>query len=311
MPPDRSNSSHNTGAAIHIDPLARMPAALPVYQCITLTPLPPPHADIYNLQLNNGRVNALSHQLMRELLAAVAHINSNSSIAAVVLTSALATTFSAGMDLAEAVRGEQPSFAAAVAINTLVDTALSCPLSCTKPIAVVVAGHCIAGAFFLASSCDYIAISSSKQHEQSLIGVTELLVGYCIMPLGLESLRLTLGSSSNSGSSIRRLLYCGELHSPSVIHTRYGWGDSHTADAFADAVTWLSKVKQLDAVTFAATKHQLNSNYHQLLQQCHDNDDRYRLQMERLSAVAYSNRHRMVAQVELLASKKHSKASKL
>lgn len=114
--------------------------------------------------------NALSPQLVRELLSALAAARDDEAVRCVVLASTHPTTFSAG--------GNLGGMAADVPLvhkdaeNALFPELFGLIGRMGKPVICAVDGHCLAGAFGLALSCDLILAS-----EKATFGTPEINVG--------------------------------------------------------------------------------------------------------------------------------------
>src|SRR3954454_19031449 len=114
--------------------------------------------------------NALSDELLSDLLAAFAQAKADDDVRAVVLTSTHETTFSAG--------GNLSGFAADVPLvhkhwGTMKFPQLFLEIGdLGKPTIAAVNGHCLAGALGLALACDLIVAS-----EKATFGTPEINVG--------------------------------------------------------------------------------------------------------------------------------------
>jgi enoyl-CoA hydratase len=115
--------------------------------------------------------NALSDQVLDDLVAAFERARDDDAVRAVVLASTHATTFSSGGDLA--------GFAADVPlIRKHLETTTKFPALFTligelgKPVVCAARGHCLAGALGLALACDLVIAS-----EEATFGTPEINVG--------------------------------------------------------------------------------------------------------------------------------------
>jgi enoyl-CoA hydratase len=115
--------------------------------------------------------NALSDDLVDDLIAAFARARDDDGVRAVVLASTHATTFSSGGNLA--------GFAADVPlIDKHLETTARFPRLFTligelgKPVLCAARGHCLAGALGLALACDLVIAS-----EKATFGTPEINVG--------------------------------------------------------------------------------------------------------------------------------------
>jgi len=114
--------------------------------------------------------NALSDDLMRELIAAFEAARADPAVCCVVLASTHPTTFSSG--------GNLGGFAADVPLAHKHDANGRFPRlfaligTLGKPVICAVGGHCLAGAFGLALACDLVIAS-----ERATFGTPEINVG--------------------------------------------------------------------------------------------------------------------------------------
>ena len=115
--------------------------------------------------------NALSDELLDDLIAAFTRAREDEAVRAVVLASTHATTFSSGGNLA--------GFAADVPlVHKHLETTTKFPALFTligelgKPVLCAARGHCLAGALGLALACDLVVAS-----EQATFGTPEINVG--------------------------------------------------------------------------------------------------------------------------------------
>ena len=133
---------------------------------------------ICTLTMQRKPVNGMSPDFLSRLLSAFEACEKDTVVKAVLVRSAHASTFSAGLDLfeitgwLEANKGKMDANNAGLV--PLIGDALSSPLRLSKPVAAAVAGHAIAGGFVLAAACDFVAVQKPKAGaKESLIGVTE------------------------------------------------------------------------------------------------------------------------------------------
>jgi enoyl-CoA hydratase len=123
--------------------------------------------------------NALSEDVMRDLLAAFHVAQDDPAVRCVVLASSHATTFSAGGNLA-GMGGDVP-LAHKHQTNGLFPALFALIGELGKPVICAVGGHCLAGGFGLALACDLIVAS-----DDATFGTPEINVGvfpFMIAPL--------------------------------------------------------------------------------------------------------------------------------
>jgi enoyl-CoA hydratase/carnithine racemase len=123
--------------------------------------------------------NALSEELMRELVAAFEAARDDPAVRCVVLASTHPTTFSAGGNLG-GMAADVP-LSHKHEINGMFPRLFTLIGELGKPVICAVGGHCLAGAFGLALACDLIVAS-----ETATFGTPEINVGvfpFMIAPL--------------------------------------------------------------------------------------------------------------------------------
>ncbi|MGE0503467.1 MAG: enoyl-CoA hydratase/isomerase family protein [Rhizobiaceae bacterium] len=137
-------------------------------------------------------LNALSAQVLDELLPAIVALSADPEVRVVLFTGEGERAFIAGADISEFV-GATPRDALAIAarIRKVTDALVACP----KPVVAVVNGLALGGGFELALACD-IRIASSTAR----FGLPEINLG--ILPGGGGTVRLT----QVAGSSVARHL---------------------------------------------------------------------------------------------------------
>ncbi|MBA6265303.1 MAG: crotonase/enoyl-CoA hydratase family protein [Colwellia sp.] len=134
--------------------------------------------NIATITLKNGKVNAISHQVITEINSALDQAEAAS--AAVILTSQPGI-FSGGYDLKTMKESSDSAVSLVTAGSTLTRRMLSFPF----PIVGACTGHAIAKGAFLLLSCDYRigSIGSFK------IGLNEVAIGMTMHQAGLELAR--------------------------------------------------------------------------------------------------------------------------
>ncbi|MBC8445396.1 MAG: enoyl-CoA hydratase/isomerase family protein [Rhodospirillaceae bacterium] len=149
------------------------------------------------LSLNRAPVNALNPQYLKEIEEALADINGDDSVRALVLTSGL-KVLSAGMDLKEAIAFSDSDQTAVV--DGLNDTYTRL-YSLSKPVITAANGAAIAGGLFFILAADYTVAS-----ERGKFGLTEARVGVNFPVAPLEIARAALGPAA-----LRQIMLGGNL----------------------------------------------------------------------------------------------------
>ncbi|CAF0795449.1 unnamed protein product [Adineta ricciae] len=164
---------------------------------------------ILTVSMNRPKVNAMSPELLTELVEVFDQTSKEDKVRGVHLRSNLNSTFCAGADLSTvynlSVAGKKSAIDKFV-FETL-SRGMTAPLYCSKPVACSLDGHTIAGGLMLALSCDYIAIGTRKPFR---IGITGPIVG---IPYPLKAVKLVQHQLDPSVGY--RLLVDATLHSSS------------------------------------------------------------------------------------------------
>jgi enoyl-CoA hydratase len=134
--------------------------------------------NIATITLKNGKVNAISNQVITEINDA---LDQAESVGAVVILTSQPGIFSGGFDL----KTMKESSASAVALVTAGSTLSRRMLSFPFPIIGACTGHAIAKGAFLLLSCDYRIGSLGKFK----IGLNEVAIGMTMHQAGIEIAR--------------------------------------------------------------------------------------------------------------------------
>ena len=183
------------------------------------------------ITLKNGKVNAISHQVIAEINDA---LDQAESAGAVVILTAQPGIFSAGFDLKTMKESSESAVALVTAGSTLSRRMLSFPL----PIIGACSGHAIAKGAFLLLSCDYRIGSLGKFK----IGLNEVTIGMTMHQAGIEIARNRIPTNYLTRSVIN-----AELFSPETA-------------VLAGFLDTLVEPEQLMATAKAAATHMLTLN---------------------------------------------------
>ena len=148
------------------------------------------------ITLKNGKVNAISPQIISEINSA---LDQAEALSAVVILTGQAGIFSGGYDL----KTMKESSAAAVALVTQGSTLARRMLSFPFPIVGACSGHAIAKGGFLLLSCDY-RIGSIGPFK---IGLNEVTIGMTMHQAGIELARNRIPINYLTRSVINAELY--------------------------------------------------------------------------------------------------------
>ncbi|MGB2742751.1 MAG: crotonase/enoyl-CoA hydratase family protein [Cognaticolwellia sp.] len=154
---------------------------------------------IATITLKNGKVNAISHQVIAEINDA---LDQAEAANAVVILTGQPGIFSGGFDLKTMKESSESAVALVTAGSTLSRRMLSFPF----PIIGACTGHAIAKGAFLLLSCDH-RIGSLGQFK---IGLNEVAIGMTMHQAGIEIARNRLPINYLSRSVINAELFSPE-----------------------------------------------------------------------------------------------------
>ena len=154
---------------------------------------------IATITLKNGKVNAISHQVIAEINDA---LDQAEAASAVVILTGQPGIFSGGFDLKTMKESSDSAVALVTAGSTLSRRMLSFPF----PIIGACTGHAIAKGAFLLLSCDH-RIGSLGQFK---IGLNEVAIGMTMHQAGIEIARNRLPINYLSRSVINAELFSPE-----------------------------------------------------------------------------------------------------
>lgn len=153
------------------------------------------------MRLNRPPVNAIDLALVREAEDALAFLESDDSVAAVIITGT-GSSFTAGLDLKTVPRYAPPEQRELIeTVNRVITTVYGFP----RPVVAAINGHAIAGGFILAVSCDYRVCAEGP----FLFGVTEVRAGIPFPVSTIEVLKAELQTDT-----ARRLILTGATSGP-------------------------------------------------------------------------------------------------
>lgn len=150
------------------------------------------------------RMNALSKQLVDELVAAIAAADEDAEVRVIVITGAGDKAFSAGYDIKESAEAPQRTLAEWRARMQKDLRFTYAPWDCSKPVICAINGFCLAGALEFAQCCDIRYCS-----DDARFGVVETRfsngIATMIMPWIL-------------GNRCRELIYTGDVFDAREAH---------------------------------------------------------------------------------------------
>lgn len=189
---------------------------------------------IATITLKNGKVNAISQQIITEINTA---LDQAESAGAVVIITGREGMFSGGYDLVTMKESPASAIALVTAGSTLARRMLSFPL----PIIAACSGHAIAKGAFLLLSCD-VRIGSKGPFK---IGLNEVAIGMTMHQAGIELARNRIPSNY-----LTRSVITAELFDPETAVTA-GFLDTVVAHEQL-MTTAMATAKQLLTLNMAA-----------------------------------------------------------
>ncbi len=212
---------------------------------------------IATIVLNNGKANALSHEVLEALNKALDQAEQDK---AVVILTGQPGVFSAGYDLKEMQKGPQEAAALVKVGSTLTRRLAAFPL----PVIGACSGHAIAkGAFILLSVDHRIGVEGPFK-----LGLNEVAIGMTMHHAGIEIARHRLNPPHFYRSVVN-----AEIYNPESAITA-GYLDEVVAqDKLLERANALaSQFKQLNMRAHRETKVKAKADYLALLDRCIQQD---------------------------------------
>lgn len=195
---------------------------------------------VAELKLNRPKVNAMNAALLGELRDAWATLEADEAVRGVLVTGQ-GKCFSAGLDLRQLSSLDRPGVRDFL---VTLDGAFGGGFRFSKPMAVAVEGHAIAGGMVLALCADYLVLGKSDMK----LGLTELAVGVPFPCSALEIVRHGLGPRA-----YRHFVFgagtCGGQQAFEL-----GVGDCLADEPVTAARQWLTTVASRPGETFQMVK---------------------------------------------------------
>ena len=194
---------------------------------------------VATITLNNGKVNALSHEVFAELNAALDQAESDR---AVVILTGQPGIFSAGYDLKEMTRSPEAAGALVEVGSSLSLRLLSFP----TPVIAACSGHAIAkGAFLLLSSDLRLGVEGPFK-----IGLNEVAIGMTMHHAGIELARNRLQPAAFQRSVINAEMFDPQAAVSAGFLDRLAPADALLDTAYAEA----ARLTELDMKAHHQTK---------------------------------------------------------
>lgn len=198
--------------------------------------------DVTFLRLDHGKVNALDHELLADLGAAVADAG---DAAAIVLTGRPGM-LSAGLDMAVMGSGDaKAQTALLVAFGRTMLGLWTAP----RPVVVAATGHAVAGGTILCLAADH-AVAARGSYRWGLVETT---IGFA-----LPTWIITMARHRLPPTAVDRLLLAGRAVDPETA-VSVGFADelADPDEVEARALAHARDLAALPAAAFAQTKHRL------------------------------------------------------
>ncbi|XP_012058078.1 PREDICTED: probable enoyl-CoA hydratase, mitochondrial [Atta cephalotes] len=203
--------------------------------------------------LNRPKVlNALCDQLMNEIIRALKHFNSDSSIAAIVLTGS-EKAFAAGADIKEM---KDNSYASNLKLNFIADW--NVVAKSRKPIIAAVNGYALGGGNELAMMCDIIYAGDKAKFSQP-----EIAIGTIPGAGGTQRLTRVIGKSKAMEMILTGNMISAEEAEKSGLVSKVFPADK----VVEEAVKLGEKIASHSQLIVAIAKEAVNAAYETTLQQ--------------------------------------------
>ena len=212
---------------------------------------------IASIAMDDGKANALSHQMWDELEEAFNQAEANNAI---VIFKGRPGLFSGGFDLKEISKGPEKALFLTSRGSKMARRILSFPF----PVIGVSTGHCIAMGAFLMLACDY-RIGAEGEFKT---GLNETMIGMTMHNFGIELARYRIPINY-----FHRAVINAEIWSPEGAIAAGFYDSIVVPDALDVAAKSAAEgFTQLDMSAFNATKNKSRSALLELLDRCIESD---------------------------------------
>ena len=212
---------------------------------------------IASIAMDDGKANALSHQMWDELEEAFNQAEANNAI---VIFKGRPGLFSGGFDLKEISKGPEKALFLTSRGSKMARRILSFPF----PVIGVSTGHCIAMGAFLMLACDY-RIGAEGEFKT---GLNETMIGMTMHNFGIELARYRIPINY-----FHRAVINAEIWSPEGAIAAGFYDSIVVPDALdAAAKSAAEGFTQLNMSAFNATKNKSRSALLELLDRCIESD---------------------------------------
>lgn len=199
---------------------------------------------ICRLTISGPGPNAMSHETVRELRAAIAEAGDRP-----LLLTGQGRAFSAGLDLKALVKMSVDDFGAFLEdLEALGRELFLHP----APTIASINGHCVAGGYLLAACCEY---RIAPAEDRVRFGLPAVRLGLQYPPSILNALRFALDRRAADE------ILLGAESFGAYRALELGMVDELVDDVEAASIAWLEQRAALPAEAYAATKRSLRLNY--------------------------------------------------
>lgn len=212
---------------------------------------------IATITLNNGKANALSHEVFEGLNAALDQAEQDKAI---VILTGQPGMFSGGYDLKEMQKGPKEAMALVKVGSTLTRRLSASP----RPVIAACSGHAIAKGAFILLSVDYrIGVEGSFK-----LGLNEVAIGMTMHHAGIEIARHRMPAPYFYRSVVN-----AEIFNPEGAIAA-GFLDEAVApeQLMERALAVATQMKQLNMTAHKQTKLKVKADYLALLDRCIEQD---------------------------------------
>lgn len=163
------------------------------------------------VQMNRGKVNALNLELLKDLIAAFAQIESDSAVRGMILTGQT-NYFSAGVDIVTMMQSDDDYYLALWSAFQQMSIDL---VKFSKPAIAAINGHSPAGGCVMAVACDYRFMVDGPKYR---IGLNEVRVGIPIPDYVFALYSYWVGKGNAHHFLMEgKMLNCTEAHQSGLI----------------------------------------------------------------------------------------------
>jgi enoyl-CoA hydratase/carnithine racemase len=203
---------------------------------------------VATLSLDRGRSNAINHQMIKELLPAIADIENNAEIGGLIITGKEGF-FTSGVDLIEAYSYDEQQIRAFWTDFLALAAALA---SFKKPMIAAISGHSPAGGCVMAICADYRLMAEGDY----IIGLNEVPVGIVVPQMVFSLYAFWLGERVAYQSLLQgKLFKAAEALQAGLVDALLP-----AADLLPAAERQLKALMKLNKVTWCQTKQNLRKH---------------------------------------------------